>query len=263
MNRRDFVGASVGASVWPALAQGGGPEGGRPQIFELRRYLLRFGHMEARFADYLKGVLIPALNRAGVTPVGAFSVVVGPDAPAVHLLLPHPSSESLPTLAARIAADPTYRSAAASFRSLPATDPPYVRREASLMGAFETLPTVQVPGGPLAGPSRIFELRIYESHNEAAGLKKIEMFEKGGEIALFRRVGLTPVFFGRNVIGSGLPSLTYMLVFEDLAAREKAWGAFGRDPEWTKLSTTPGYTNAEILTNIHNVLLRPTDYSQI
>ena len=112
MNRRDFVGASVGASVWPALAQGGGPEAGRAQVFELRRYLLRFGHMEARFADYLKGVLIPALNRAGVTPVGAFSVVVGPDAPAVHLLLPHPSAESLPTLAARIAADPTYRSRA-------------------------------------------------------------------------------------------------------------------------------------------------------
>ena len=37
----------------------------------------------------------------------------------------------------------------------------------------------------------------------------------------------------------------------------------GGDPEWKKLSTTPGYTNPEILTNITNVFLRPTAYSQI
>ena len=89
------------------------------------------------------------------------------------------------------------------------------------------------------------------------------MFEAGGEIAIFRRVGLNPVFFARDVVGGNLPSLTYMLVFEDLAAREKAWGAFGGDPEWKKISTTPGFTNGEIVSNIHNVLLRPTDYSQI
>ena len=54
-----------------------------------------------------------------------------------------------------------------------------------------------------------------------------------------------------------------MLVFDDMPGRDKAWGTFGPDPEWKKLSTTPGYTNAEILTNITNVFLRPTGYSQI
>lgn len=167
------------------------------------------------------------------------------------------------TLAARIAADAEYQRGAASFRSLPASDPPYVRRESSLMIAFDAAPTIEVPAGPLAAPSRIFELRTYESHNEGAGLKKIEMFEKAGEIAIFRRVGLNPVFFARNVIGSNLPSLTYMLVFADVAAREKSWGIFREDPEWLKLRATPGYANAEILTNTSNLLLRPTDYSQI
>jgi hypothetical protein len=32
---------------------------------------------------------------------------------------------------------------------------------------------------------------------------------------------------------------------------------------WVKLRSTPGFTNAEILSNISNVLLRPTDYSQV
>ena len=38
---------------------------------------------------------------------------------------------------------------------------------------------------------------------------------------------------------------------------------FGGDPEWRKLSSTPGYTDPEIVSNINNVLLRPASYSQI
>ena len=167
------------------------------------------------------------------------------------------------TLAARLGADAEYQRAAASFRSLPASDPPYLRRESSLLSAFAAAPTVEVPTGPEAAASRVFELRTYESHNEAAGAKKIEMFEKAGEIAIFRRVGLHPVFFARNVVGSNLPSLTYMLVFADMAAREKNWATFREDPEWVKLRATPGYSNAEVLTTITNLFLRPTDYSQI
>ena len=37
-----------------------------------------------------------------------------------------------------------------------------------------------------------------------------------------------------------MPNLTYMLVYEDMAARDKQWAAFAADPEWRKLSTTPG-----------------------
>jgi hypothetical protein len=58
-------------------------------------------------------------------------------------------------------------------------------------------------------PSRVFELRTYKSHNDRAGAKKIEMFEKG-EFPIFRRVGLNWVFFGKDVVGNTLPSLTYL-----------------------------------------------------
>ncbi|HVG38767.1 MAG TPA: NIPSNAP family protein, partial [Pyrinomonadaceae bacterium] len=60
-----------------------------------------------------------------------------------------------------------------------------------------------------------------------------------------------------------LPNLTYMLTFENMAAHDRNWGAFVSDPEWKKLSATPGYTDPEIVTNISNVFLRPTPYSQI
>jgi hypothetical protein len=104
-------------------------------------------------------------------------------------------------------------------------------------------------------------MRTYESHNDRAHMNKVEMFDKAGEIPIFNRDGLAPVFFGRNVVGSGLPSLTYMLVFPNLAAYEKGWATFREDPEWLKLRNRPEY--ADNVSTIHNVLLRPADYSQI
>jgi hypothetical protein len=130
------------------------------------------------------------------------------------------------------------------------------------MVAFDGIPALEKPSGALAGPTRVFELRTYESHNKAAHRKKIEMFNRG-EIDIFRRTGLQPVFFGSNIIGARLPSLTYLLVFEDMAARERNWPQFVNHPDWKALVATPGYSDAEIVTNTHSFILRPTSYSQI
>jgi hypothetical protein len=119
-----------------------------------------------------------------------------------------------------------------------------------------------VPPAATENKPRIFELRTYESHSKKANKKKIEMFSNS-EIAIFRRTGLQPVFFGETLVGAKLPNLTYLLVFENLAAHDKNWGTFASDPEWKKLSSTPGYTDPEIVTNISNIFLRPTSYSQI
>ena len=54
-----------------------------------------------------------------------------------------------------------------------------------------------------------------------------------------------------------------MLTFDNVEQREKNWSAFVADPEWKKLSTTPGYTDVETVSNISNVLLSPAPYSQI
>jgi len=271
MERRNFVASTVAAVLGPGLGTASGSAGPAPEavakdgprLFELRSYLFRFGPMESRFAEYAKVALVPALNRAGVRPVGAFTVAIGSESPSLHLLLPHPDAASVVQLDARLAGDAEYRRAGAAPHGLPAGDPPYVSLESSLMSGFDTLPGIEVPSGAAAVPTRVFELRNYVSPNRAAGRKKIEMFESAGELAIFRRLGLTPVFFARNVVGPRLPSLSYMLVFPDMAAREKAWAAFRDDPEWLKLRTTSGFGNAEIMASIHIRLLRPTDYSQV
>lgn len=217
--------------------------------------------MAARFSAYAKDALVPALGRAGISPVGAWNVSFGPQSPTLHLLIPHANADSVVTLDARLARDAEYGRAAQSFLALPPSDPPFERCDSSLLAAVATLPGVRKPEGPAASPSRVFELRTYRSPSEPAGRRKIEMFEAGGELAIFARLGLHTVFFGRDLVGGGLPSLTYMCAFADVAARERAWAAFREDPEWIKLRDQPVY--ADIVSGIDATLLRPADYSQI
>jgi len=131
--------------------------------------------------------------------------------------------------------------------------------ESSLLAAIDGMPKLAVPD---TGKPRLLNLRIYESHNERAGLKKIEMFNKG-ELAIFQRTGLKPVFFAETIVGSAMPNLTYLLVFPDEDARKAAWDKFRVDPEWLKLKAMPEYVDKEIVSKIANKILTPTSYSQI
>jgi hypothetical protein len=268
MKRREFLTSSVAAAGLGALLVETGAnaqEAAAPvarEFYELKLYHLRRGPMTERFDRFYKEASIPALNRAGVEKVGVFSVAVGPESPTMYVLLTHKSPESITGLADRLTGDEEYHKAGAEFINAPATDPAYVRVESSLMAAFHGMPKLEVPALGEGNKSRLFELRTYESASKKANRKKIEMFEKG-EIAIFRRNGVQPVFFGETLIGANLPNLTYMVVFENQAAHDKNWAAFGADPEWKKLSHTPGYEDSEIVSNISNVFLRPTAYSQI
>jgi hypothetical protein len=268
MKRRQFLKTSVAAAGAGAMTSllkvsaAESSEGAPREFYELRRYHLRRGPKQKLFDDFCQKAALPAMNRAGISPVGVFSVTYGQDSPSIYLLLPHKSLESFATATDRVLADPEYQAAGAEFIKAPASDPAYIRVESCFLRAFVGMPKLELPSGAYASPSRIFELRIYESHSKKANKKKIEMFNVG-EIAIFRRAGLQPVFFGETLIGTRMPNLTYMLVYEDMGAHDKHWGAFGADPEWKKLSSTPGYTDPEIVSNISNVFLRPMSYSEI
>jgi hypothetical protein len=264
MNRRDFLASSIaaaGAGAMGSDASAQTPSKPMPQYYELRQYHLRTT-MRQDFSDYLKTVSVPAMNRAGISPVGVFTVAFGPDSPTFWMLLPHKDRESVFTLDAKLQDDHDYKTLGAEHQARPSSNPAYMRIESQLMVAFDGMPALEVPSGAAAAPSRVFELRTYESHSKGAHKKKMEMFNTG-EIGIFRRTGLQPVFFGSNLIGTKLPSLTYMLVFENMAAREKNWGQFAGDPEWKTLSTTAGFTDAEIVSNITSFLLRPAAFSQL
>jgi hypothetical protein len=271
MQRRDFLGSLIGTGIAAAAAgasseaagQGGAAAPIPPEFYVWRQFNVRNGTQPRRLADFLQNAAIPALNRLGHKPVGIFEVVAGVPSPTIFMMTPFATADAVATLDASLDRDDAFVRAAAPYLDAPATDPVYVRQEVSLLGAFPNVPRVEVPAATANKGPRLFELRTYESHNERAHRAKVRMFTEMGEVDIFRRCGLTPVFFSRALAGPRMPSLTYMLVHENMAGREKSWDAFRNDPEWKKLASTPGYSDAEIVSNITTVFLRPAGYSQI
>jgi hypothetical protein len=266
MHRRHFLTSTVSATLMAASSSAGtqGQSGAKsPEFYMWRQYSLRTGTQPRRLAEFLQNAAIPALNRLGHSPIGVFEVTFGLPAPTVFVLTPSATLESLLAVEAGLERDEAFMKAADPYLNAPATDPVYVRQDVSLLTAFPNVPRIEVPSATASKGPRLFELRTYESHNERAHRAKVQMFTQMGEVDIFRKCNLTPVFFGRTIAGARVPNLIYMLVHENMAAREKSWDAFRTSPDWKKVSATPGYSDAEIVTNITTVFLRPAAYSQI
>ena len=221
---------------------------------------MRNGTQMERTSQYLQKVFMPAAQRAGIGPLGFFGPVLAPRAPFILSISSYPSFAAIESAHDKMAADEAFLKGWDAFNTI--EDPTYVRMESALLHAFDGWPTLQVPPTTPQRAARIFELRTYESVNEKAGMRKIKMFDDG-EAAIFKRLGISPVFFGQTLIGQNLPNLTYMLAFDDLASRDKLWRDFGADPEWHKLRAQPGLSDAEIVSNISNSILRPLAFSPI
>jgi hypothetical protein len=260
VDRRKFLAATAVAAVSPLPKLDTLAQPTPRQYIELRRYHLLPGAKQRAFSTFVGEVAIPAMNRAGVGRVGAFNVVYGENAPSLLLVLTHQTLESVVSLRDRLASDAVYTRAGAAILEAPLSDPPFVRVESTLVRAIDAMPALEPSAGVAAKTPRIFELRTYESHSDHAALNKLKMFN-AGEVPIFRRTGLTPVFFGETLVGAKMPSLNYMLTFADMAARDAAWSAFGKDPEWKTLSADPQYRDN--VSAISDIILRPTGYSQI
>ncbi|MBL8798871.1 MAG: NIPSNAP family protein [Planctomycetia bacterium] len=259
MERRSFIQSSVASALTAAGTASAADPARKPrEHYELRVYSLKPAKLPA-LDEYLGKAFIPAVKRLGLGPVGVFLDQANAELTKVFVLVVAPSAEASAGLAARLADDVEYRKLAANYLNAPASDPVYMRIESSLLAAIDGMPKLEKPD---AAKPRLLNLRVYESHNERAARKKIEMFDQG-ELAIFRRVGLTPVFFGETLVGSAMPNLTYLLVFPDDEGRKAAWGKFRDDPAWLKLKAIPEYADKEIVSKITNYILTPAPYSEL
>ena len=252
------------AGLAASLLNSSAAEAPEPQntFLELKKWRLHNSeeNQAARLADYLQAGLSPALSRAGAKLAGAFSNVIGEDDPYYVTLAEYPSLKAFQDILAAVHADSAHERELEKLSSGPGL--PFVRIESSLLRSFDRMPRITYPAPTEKRLPRIFELRTYESQSFVTLRRKIAMFNNG-EMQIFERVGMRPVFFGETIAGPRQPNLNYMLSFDDLAARETLWHAFSGDPEWKKLSTEPQLTNAEIVANISNVILRPLTFSLI
>ena len=74
----------------------------------------------------------------------------------------------------------------------------FVDEEVVALRAFVSQPKIDVPN---TNPERVLQLRTYNSPNYERNFCKESMFEDG-ELELFRKSGMAPVFFGNALFGS-------------------------------------------------------------
>jgi hypothetical protein len=274
MKRRDFLTTSLAASAAAALvrsplAAAEKPAGAR-EFYELRAYRLKPGATTAPLDSYFAKAFIPALNQRGIKNVGVFTelevdkkaVTSKPLASSpVWVLIPHASLESFVSVSADLNADATVQAAGADYLTVPKATPAFDRIDTWLYRAFAGQPQMELPAfSKNRVPTRVFEMRDYESHSERAALNKMAMFNNG-EIPLMKDLGMSPVFFSQGLAGPNLPHLRYFTSGSDLAAHLAAWAKFGPDPRWKAISGDPQYKDNTSKNTSR--FLAPTDYSQI
>jgi hypothetical protein len=267
MKRRDFLTTSLAASTLALTSQANQAQAqtsasGAREYYQLRKYHLQNGPQTKIMDSYVADALIPALNRLGIAPVGAFHLDLGPETPTLYLLLPSSNLETLVNLDLRLAQDEQFMKTAEPFWSAPASAPAFIRMDSSLLIAFAGHPKLTPPPSAAQHGKRVFQLRTYEGPSDAAHVRKVEMFHHG-EFEFFQKAGFDQVFYGDTLVGPRMPNLTYMLSYPELSDLTEKWKAFGNDPGWKKLSNSSRYAYEPIVSNISNLILSPTGYSQI
>ena len=106
----------------------------------------------------------------------------------------------------------------------------------------------------------IYELRIYRTHPGRMGALQARFRDHTS--ALFEKHGMTNVGYWTNMIGGRTDELWYLLGYEDLAARQTAWAAFGADPDW-HAARAASEADGPIVHHVENRILTPTDFSAL
>ncbi|HEX6962792.1 MAG TPA: NIPSNAP family protein [Lacipirellula sp.] len=266
MNRRDILqavlptSAAVTVAHW-ASAVSAGQQGGAAlangrELYEWRTYKLSDNGQQSRLHQYLETACLPAWQRMGLGPVGAFTEI-GPNAgPSIHVLLVYPTPQSLASSREALEQDAGYREAAAEYLAAKKEDPAFDRIESSLLVAFAGAPQITPP----AKKPRVLEVRTYENHGEDRARAKVQMFDDG-EIGIFPKCGFENVFFGETLIGPNLPNLKYMLAAPSMEANEAGWKKFLQHPDFRRMVADPKYAGTE--PKITKLFLEPTPYSQV
>jgi hypothetical protein len=255
MQRRSFI-ELMGAATVTASAAGEKA----PALYLLEQYFLKNGTQGARLAAFLQNGRMEAAARLNVPgPRIVLEGLVAPHMPQVAVVTPYASLDEMRDGRAKLAADGKCRAALAQWEA--GDEAPYESYAETLLEATPYAPALEISAS--AGkPPRVFELRVYHS---PAGRQLAALHERfaGPEIPIFHRCGIHPVLYSSTLIGPQKPNLVYLTPFADLAAREKAWAAFGADPEWVKVRAESIAKSGQISSISQIALYKAAAYSPI
>jgi hypothetical protein len=264
IGRRSFLlkGTSAAAFASAAALAGRAPaaegEASPAPFIEILTYRLHMGEQNSRLLSWLEKQAVPMLQKHRIGPAGFFTVSIGPHIPAVVEILSYPSLAEMEAAWGRVLADKEWGAALAELES---AGPPFFRVDTVLLRATDFCPPLKATPPEEAG-HKIYELRFYEASTH----RQLEFMHgrfAAGEIDVFHKVGINPILYGDTVFGPNIPNMGYLIPFESLAQREKAWEAFGASPEWAQIAKEWMARSGELARNISNTFLVPTAFSAL
>ncbi|MGV3762312.1 NIPSNAP family protein [Parapedobacter sp.] len=231
-------------------------------FYQLKIYHLANTQQSIQLDEFLRDAYLPALHRAGIPNVGVFKPIVDSqsnDKQQVYVFIPYASYDQFSALDGVLARDKLYQKAGEAYIRALYDTPPYERIETILLNAFIGSPHAQLPNLTSPKSERVYELRSYEGPTESYYRNKVDMFNSGDEVGLFKRLGFNAIFYGEVIAGSRMPNLMYLTTFENRKSRDEHWEAFGKDDYWKTLSAKPEYQNN--VSRNQQIFLYPTEYS--
>lgn len=231
------------------------------EYYQLTVYHFKDAAQEKVLDIYMEYALLPALHRLKLPYIGVFKALSNDTSTdkLLYVFMPFKSLHEMQELPEKLGKDNAYNTAGDQYINATYDKPPYTRMENIILYAFPLAPKMQLPALNSAKSERVYELRSYESATEKVFQNKVKMFNDGGEVPLFKRLGFNAVFYSEVVAGCKMPNLMYMTTFENMKSHDEHWKAFVDDPEWKKLSAMPEYQKN--VQHIDITLLHPTPYS--
>jgi len=227
--------------------------------FEFFYIHMQNGSQTSRMSKWLENGLMPICQKNGFGPMGFFNVAIGPNLPTALIIFSYPSLTEMETQWGKLNSDPDYAAVVADVEK---DEPAFYRTEAMLLRSTPFCPplTATPAGDP---PHKLYELRIYESPTNRQLGYLHDRFGSKGEIDIFHKSGIHPILYADTIFGPNQPNMAYLIPFESEAHREKAWAAFGTNPDWIKIRDASIRHGGEIVRNITNMFLSPTNFSML
>ncbi len=210
---------------------------------------------------FLKNIYLPFMHKNGIKKIGVFAPLSNDTAldKRLFIWMPFKSIEKIDELDQTIEnLDPMGKEPILHLENADSSLP-FTRIEKIISRAFKFQPEYVKNSTLTKSSSRVYEYRSYESPTENLHLRKVHMFNEGGEITLFASLNFNAIFYSKVIAGSRMPNLIYMTSFNNMEDRNAHWKSFGEAPHWKKISAAPEYKNS--VNRNETILMSARDYA--
>lgn len=220
-----WLGVAGGAgalNTFPAFAKETRTSNGT-RVIACESFCVSNADQELHLRSYIAETLLPCMDRSRGIPKMCLEAVVAPHTPQTLLLTMYSSFNEMLEVRDRIASDSRVRRAWAGIESGQVVND--VRSQV-LMVSEES---VRFPGP--SAKSSLFEVRTWHAPAWRGGPAP----EVGSVLS---RNGIHPIVAGATVAGEHLPRFTYVVPFDNLAARQETWDRLDADAQWMEMQRT-------------------------